>query len=644
MKKRLILALVVLFISISCFSQVGVDLRKYKFGEIPTTTAEEDEQFKDHSLLILTSKYVLDYYVNNEEFNLWELKHQAFKILKEEEIEDFNELTFGRIELEKIKNIQVRVINNGEVVKTYTKKDIETIKEVGDREDDFPIIKIKLADIKIGTIIEFFYTRIRPSIIEQGDYFLQTSSPTKEISYTIIMPKHLKPHVQLYNGDFPILDTVIDSKSLRYTVITIPFLPALKSEPISFQKKHCVRVEFNYAYNLSKNRIRLNTTKDFVNNFYDRTQLTDKKIIKLVKKNLIKNIKIDKNATVEQKIRIIEDKLKESIYGVSTMQTIRIFNYVFDHFDIKYDLVLTCNKNEKEFDKSYNGSNFYDEILYFFPAINKYMAPMQYSYRLGLIPMYYNGNMAIYLKKIELGKTKSFTHTFKTIPVTPKSVTIDGLKLNLALNVTNGKVSGTIEREMGGYRAHYIQSNFKAFEVEDTERLLEQVFSLGYESMNIENERFENTDSKDVGINPMVCNAEISISEWAKVNPDGSIELYIGKMIGKQDKIEQKTPRVLPIERAYTSSYKREIKIAIPEGYKVTEFSAVDMFLYDTEDPTTATAGFKAFVLIKDGFITITSTEFYDKLYYAPEEFDLISRVVNLAADFNDFKLILIKK
>lgn len=644
MKKRLILALVVVFISTSCIAQVGIDLRKYKFGELPTTTAEEDEQFKDNSLVILTSKYVLDYYVNNEEFELWELKHQAFKILKEEEIEDFKTLSFGRLDPEKIKNIQIRVIQNGEIVKTFTKKDLETIKEEDDSEDDYPICKINLSDIKVGTIVEFFFTRIRPSLIEQSDYYLQTDAPTKDISYTIVMPKHLKPHVQIYNGDFPILDTVIDSKKTRYTYVSIPFLPGLKDEPMSFQKKHCCRIEYNYAYNLSQGRVRLNTTKDFVNNFYDRTQLTDKKIIKIVKKSLIKNIKFEKNASLEEKIRAIETNLKDNIHGISAMQSLRIYNYVFDHFDIKYDLVLTCNKNEKEFDKSYNGSNFYDEIMYFFPEINKYLAPMNYSYRLGLIPMNYNGSTGIFLKKVELGKSKSFTHTFKPIPITPKTVTIDELNLDLVLNVTNGKVSGSMERKMGGYRAHFLQSNFKAFEVEDTERLLEEIFSLGYESMNIENEKYENMDAKDVGEKPIVSSADISISEWSKINPDGSIELYVGKMIGKQDKIDQKTPRVLPIERAYTSSYKREIKIAIPEGYKVTEFSAVDMYLYDTDDMNTATAGFRAFVLIKDGFITIYSTEFYDKLYYAPEEFDLISRVVNLAADFNDFKLILIKK
>lgn len=644
MKKKLILALVVVFISISCFAQVGVDLRKYKFGEIPTTTAEEDEQFKDNPLVVLTSRYVLDYYINGEEVELWELNHQAYKILKESEIEEFKDLTFGRIDPEKIKNVQVRVIQNGEIVKSYTKKDLETIKEEDDSEDDNPICKINLSDIKVGTIIEFFYTRIKPSIIEQDNYYLQSDAPTRNISYTIIMPKHLKPHLQVYNGDYPVLDTVIDSKKSRYTCVTIPFLPGLKDEPLSFQKKHCCRVEFNYAYNLSNGKIRLNTTKDFVNNFYDRTQLTDKKIIKIVKKALIKNIKFEKNASLEDKIRAIENNLKDNIMGIGAIQSIRIYNYVFDHFDIKYDLVLTCNKNEKEFDQKYNGSNFYDEVMYYFPEIKKYMAPLNYSYRLGLIPMNYNGNTGIYLKTVEVGKSKSFTHTFKTIPITPKTVTIDELNLDLVLNVTNGKVSGKMERKMGGYRANNIQVIFKSLEVEDTERLLEEVFSLGYESMNIENEKYENTDIKDVGENPMVGTAEISISEWAKINPDGTIDLYVGKMIGKQDKIEQKTPRVLPVERAYTSSYKREIKIAIPEGYTVSGTQGMDIYLYDTEDPTTATAGFKAQIYIKDNFIIVTSTEFYDKLYYAPEDFDKISRVVDLSADFNDIKFTLIKK
>lgn len=644
MKKSILLTLIILLSTLYSFSQVGVDIRKYQFGEIPTTTPEEDEKFKDNSIAILSLNYVLDYYVNNELFELWELKHQTVKIISEKEIENFQSIRFGRLDPESFKNIQIRTIYNGEIIKTYSKKDLETLKDEEDGEDDYPICKINLSDLKVGTIIEYFYTRIRPSIIQQDDYFLQSDAPTRNINYTIIMPKHLKPHIEVYNGDYAVLDTVIDSKGVRYTTVNIPYLPALPIEPLSFQKKHCCRVEFNFAYNLSSGRVRVNTTKDFVNDFFERSKLTDKKMIKIVDKVILKELKVDKKGSLEDKIITIENFLKENIFGIGAVQSIKIYSYVLDHFKINYELVLTCNKKEKDFDKSYNGSNFYDDPLFYFPEIDKYIAPMEHPYRLGLIPMNFNGNTGIYLKKIEVGKSRSFVHSFKTIPVTPKSVTVDELKLNLSVHPENGMVSGKMERIQGGYRIYYIQSYFKSFEVEEMESVVEEVFSLGSENMNISNEKFINTDNKDIGVNPMISSADISNTEWAKVDENGAIDVFIGKMIGKQGKLETPEIRVLPIEREYTSSYKREIKIAIPEGYKVEGVLTKNIAQYDTEDPSKATAGFTA-AFIDDGkYITVTSTEFYDNLFYPAKDFKLIQRVTNLAADFNDIKIRFVKK
>lgn len=648
MKKSFILSVIILLSVFYSFSQVGIDLRKYKLGEIPTTTPEEDEKFKDNNIATLCLNYALDYYVTDDKFELWELKHQAIKILKEKEIENFETISFGKLDPESFQNIQVRVIYNGDVVKSYSKKDLETSKKGEEEEDEsedyYPVCKIKLSDIKVGTIIEFFYTRIRPSVIQEGDYYLQSENPTKNINYTIIMPQHLKPHVQVYNGDYTVLDTVIESKAIRYTTVSIPYLTGLPIEPMSFHKKHCCRIEFNYAYNLSTGRIRINTTKDFVHDFFERSQLTDKKIIKIAQKEIIKKIKVDKNGSIEDNIRTIENFLKANIFGIDGMQSIRIYSYVLDHFDIKYEIVLTCDKNKKEFDKSYNGRNFYDEILFYFPEIDKYIAPMEYSNRLGLTPINCNGNSAIYLKKIEVGKNTSFTHSFKTIPITPKSVTVDELNLDLSINPSNGNVSGKIKRIQGGYKANIFQSYFKFFEGEEIEQIVEEIFSLGFESMNISNEKFINTDIKDIGVNPMISTADISNSEWAKVNEDGSIDVFVGKMIGKQDKLETTKQRVLPIEREYASSYKREIKIVIPEGYKVDTIAAIYLEQYDSDDQSKATARFYAYYDNDGKHILVKVIEYYDNLFYAAEDFNLIQRVTDLAAAFNDITIKLIKK
>ena len=643
MKKYSILIAFVLFYINCIFSQVGVNLRNYHFGEIPSISAEEVDLLTKNEIAFLRYNHVLDYFPNNDQFELWELKHQAIQVNKEIGIEKFSTLNFGSIDPKSIQNIQIRIINEGVITKDYSKKDIEKLIYLDSSESVYPLCKVDLANIKVGSIIEFFYTRIRPNLIEQDFFYLQSDAPVKNVYFTIVMPEYLKPHVQVYNGDYPVIDTVDEVKGLRYTTVYIPFLAALPYEPFSFQKKHCCRVEFNYAYNLSQGRFRLNTTKDFMESFYETIQINDKEVLKFLQNEVIKKINIKKNNTLEDKIITIENFFKENLFGVNTIFSIKMYTYVLNYFDIKYEMVLTCNKTLKEFDTNYNGSNFYEEIMFYFPEIDKYLAPMEYTFRLGLIPMKFNGNSAIFLKEVQNGDVKSLTHNYKIISTTPKSVNIDHLKLDLSVNPNNGMISGKIEKVQGGYLVNNIQSFFKSFEIEDLEQFIEEQFSFGSESMNISNESFLNTDCKDIGVNPLISSADISNYDWAKINKNGTIDLFVGKMIGKQEKIEKKGERILPIERGYTTSYQREINILIPKGYKVESLEGLNKTIYDSDNPSNATAGFTA-TFHEDGkIITIKSTEFYDKLLYKVEDFNLIERVINESANFNDIKIRLVK-
>lgn len=646
MKKKIVVSLVTFFVILNIQAQVGLNVKSKKLGEIPIVTAEEDSLFKKEGLFCATFEFAYQYLVNDEnKFELWQMEHRVFKIYDEKNAKDFEFLEFGTIDPESIYTIQVRVLKNGEVLKSYTKKDLETKKDEEASEDESPVVKMKLQGVEIGSMVEYLIVRKRSYIIEQDNINLQYRYPVKNIQFTIVMPQHLKPFVQLYNGNYPILDTVVDSKELRYTTLHIDYLPAIQKEAVSFYEKYLCRVEYNIAYNLAQSRLRMNTTKDFVNEFYDNIQLIDKEIIKILKKDFIKKIKFPKDASELDKINTIEHFMKDQLGGINigVVQLSRFYVYIFDHYKIKYEIVITCDKTKREFDKTFNGSNFYDNILFYFPSLNHYIAPIENSFRNGLIPIEYAGNTGIFLQTVEIGKEKSFVHSFKKIPYGPAEAGIDNLNLKFKIDATGGALVGTIERVMGSYRVHYIQAFFKAFEVEEKEQLIEMFLTLDAESSNISNEEFINTDAKDIGILPFIVKANITNTDWIKVNKS-TIELSVGKMIGKQDRIEDKEVRQLPIEKEYQNSYLRVIEIEIPEGYKLVDLSKLEYGYYDSEDPENATAGFVSTYKLEGNKLTITVKEYYNKLFYPVSEYPLFKRVTNSAADFNDLKITLIKE
>ncbi len=647
MKKIIFIICLSIILPITVFGQVGVDIRNYKLSVIPSTTPEEDAIYQKDKALGLIFNFVYEYYVNDaKEFEFWSLEHKAIKFYDLESAKEFNKLNFGYMKTENIHKLIVRIIKNGEVIKTFGKKDIEkdATEAEGEEESESEIF-IKIPDLEVGSIIEYLVVYKKDNFLQSGSLEIQFPIPFKNCNFTFVMPEHLKPFFKVYNVSLPIIDTVIESKELRFTTVHADFLPGIVKEPESFYQKYFCRVEFNLAYNLSKSKsLRMNTTNEFVNDFYDRVQLTDKKMIKAVKKDLIKKIKIPKNSSELDKIILIENSLKEQIGRISigAIQAAKIWGYVFDHFDIKYDLVLTTNKIEKEFDKSYNGSNFFEYLLFYIPSEKYYIDPIDYSYRNGLIPMNYTENQAIRLEKTSVGNTNSFVKSPITLPKSNPKDGLDVLKLNYKIDFTSKAIVGTIERSTGSYILHSIQAAFNSFEVEDREQIIDVFLTFDSESSNITNEEFVNTDPKDIGKNPMIFKANMKNTEWVKFENE-TIEVSIGKMIGKQARLENKTPRQLPVEKEYSNSYEREIILEIPDGYKIEDPSKLAYSVYDTDSPETASAAFISKYEIKGNKLIVTIKEYYNKLYYPLSEYSLYERVANASADFNDIKIKLIK-
>ncbi|HPE39737.1 MAG TPA: DUF3857 domain-containing protein [Bacteroidales bacterium] len=644
MKIRLITLIIFLILSHISFGQIGLDVRTFQLDVIPEVSVEEDSIFGKEGVFCPIFKYAYEYVTNEQQdIDLWEMEYKTFKIYDQKNVQEFKKITISENDWEQFTKVQVRVIRNGNIIANYTQKDIVKTKPTGE-EFARSALELKIPDLTIGDLIEILFIKKRPYIIDQDFTYLQHSYPIKNLDYTLIMPSHLKPLVQLYNEEYPIIDTVIEKNRTRYTNIHIDYMPACKKVPVSFYEKNLFRVEYTIAYNYASSRLRMNATKDFVNSFGNRIQLKDKTQINILKKSFIKQIKFPKNSDNLVKIKVIENFMKEHLGGIDmgVLQMVRLYTYVFDYFDLKYNMVITNDKTMKEFDRTFNGTNFYKNYLFHFPEYNYYISPSHYSYRNGLIPYHLTGNGAIYLERVLFNDEQIYIHSFVHIPEGIHEAGIDQLYLTLKIDPNTPALLGSIERKMGSYHVHYIQANFNAFQVEDREQMIELFLTLNSESTFIKDEQFYNIDSKDIGIEPLVIKGSLTNSEWIQKNGTG-LDLFIGKMIGNQDRLPSDQPRFLPVEKEFANSYERVIQLQIPDGYHAGDLSKLNIEIYDTDESSKATAGFISSYKIEGKTITITVKEFYNKLYYPVEEFPLYEKVANSAADFNKIVIQLLK-
>jgi hypothetical protein len=73
MKKTILTLIISVLFSSLIFCQIGVDLKKYDFREIPVVTADQDKQYEKEGSLILRQCQILDYHPDDAQksIELW---------------------------------------------------------------------------------------------------------------------------------------------------------------------------------------------------------------------------------------------------------------------------------------------------------------------------------------------------------------------------------------------------------------------------------------------------------------------------------------------------------------------------------------------------------------------------------------------
>ncbi|MEG2071447.1 MAG: hypothetical protein RR034_08760, partial [Bacteroidales bacterium] len=231
----------------------------------------------------------------------------------------------------------------------------------------------------------------------------------------------------------------------------------------------------------------------------------------------------------------------------------------------------------------------------------------------------------------------------REIPLLPMQATTDSIRIQARIDINGKMLTGALYRNLRGYTSFGFQANYPYYEIEVKENILEHFIGLGSENTNISNEKIENATPEDVWIKPLIMTADISSYEYVKISHD-VIVLNIGKLIGKQSELKQEETRMLPIEFPFRHLFQRTITIEIPEGYQCKDLANVNITVYDTDDASTAQAGFVSTASQEGNNIVIHCSEYYNRLYYPVSEFTNYQKVNNAAANFNEKRVTFTKK
>lgn len=654
--KRVGLFLCILSFLHPLVAQYDVDLKKYDFKEIPDLSEQDDALYKKEGVVALYYNRILDYRYENEKIDLWECYHITVKVYSSDALADYHKFYLPTIKDEDIIECKGRYIDKDGNVTQLSKNDLV------EREEDEEKEKLLVFQtVDTNGIFDYFYIVRKTNIIENGTYYIPGFISIKKAEFMVILPEYLKAEFSIYNGLHPVVDTLIENREKRYSYTYGENLPRISEEAVAFTDAHEPRIEYVIAYNYSRNRMRINTINNVKDNLYNNIAMLEKAEISALKK-YASNIQVGKNMSELEKIRTIENYLKKEIQYVSinnskfydvesiikikyanTIGLTKMYYFLFNHYKINHQLVLTTNKTHKTFDKHFNGSNFMNEILFYFPDINMYLSPDYTGLRVGLTPSLFAGQDGFFLETVTVGKVTSFLPSFNKITDLPMEVSGDSIDITLKLNKEKKNINGNLTRTLTGYYAVGLQSNFEDMEIEDKDEIIDHYLALGTESINVDEVNVKNAMMDDIFVKPLVMNAIVT-DYYLPEFKENEIVIPVGVFIGRQSEFKQENQRLLPVERKFKSHYYRNIKIEIPQGYDCNDFQHLNMEVFDASQTENAQAMFRSQVKKEGNYIIITSFEYYNQLYYPVESYQSYQNVVNAAAAFNKCKLSFHKK
>lgn len=634
-------------------AKTGSIVADYDWNNAPVITALTEDELKE-SQLYVKDVQAIEYYVDEEIGFIFQniLVHKLVHLNDGDAVDNFNKISFPAASYTEFITRKARVIKKDGSVINLKDKDIIPHTEGGYAYDYFA-----LEGIEVGDEVEFLYSyKSWPSMNGRLVPLQDEHVPKRECTYTIIAPEELEFKVKSYNG-FPELVRDSSYEDVIYLTATYHNMPKFKEEKYASTDANLAYIIFR----LEKNNFRgeeIDPYPDFAKSIANTFGEIDPAKVKI--KKLVKEAEIEEGQSDEEKLRLAENYIKDnyssSSYSSDVKEVIKkkegseygmlkTYATLFRYLDIKYELVYTTDRSEFKFDPEFDCTIFLQEVLFYFPRLDMYMAPFSQTSRLGLPPMFNTANPGLFVKFIELNETFTGYSTVKMIEPLPADRTTDKLEVEVSfeeLPVSKVKV----DRELTGYAANSEQVLYDYMNDEDKKEIEEAFVKFIDEDMEISDIEVVNLGIGNVVVKPIRINATFTSEGFVSKAGDNYL-ISVGRLIGPQGEMYNEAERRLPVENYYNHTYKRTIVVHIPEGFEISDETSLEILSknvsFTPEGAEESDIGFISTYKVEGNKIIIEIEEYYKTIHFDLERYQEFKDVINAAADFNKIQL-LIKK
>jgi hypothetical protein len=627
--------------------------KTYDWDSIPKTHLLLENEKKEGTVILKDIRMTEFQYDMNGDLGMYQTRHNLIKLNNDKSIEENNRVYIPLQGVTDFISLKARSISKDGKVTLVNKKDI---KDVDNLENLGPFRIFAFEGVEIGSEIEYIYTVKREASLF-GTEVLQGDEPKREVVFTLISPQNLEFETKSYNDLADAAATSLDD-GRRMLKLSVDNLQGVKEERYAPYRGSLKRIEFKLGYNYFKGKDKVLTWNEAGDRYFSILTSTTKSEQKAVR-SFIKEMKINKKASLENRIRYIESYVKRNLVtkeggGMGELDEIlknktgspmgmaKLFMEIFMQAGIKYELVLTTDRFNARFDGSFETWNYLDNLLLYLPDAGDYIAPGQMFSRYGIVPNEWICNDGLFIEPLKIGKKLVGISKVKNIKCNDYKGSYDNLYADITINVDLVETNVHLKRTMSGYSTGGLQAVFHYLPDDSKKETTDQLLKIMGEDSKLTNIKLENDSESDSGIRPLIIECDLKTSSLLEKAGD-KILFKIGDVIGPQAELYQEDKRKLDVENEYNRGYHREITFVIPDGYKVSNPDMVKMNVSCIYNGETAAEFVSSYKMDGNKMIVIIE-ENYRLIRLPVEKFETFRKVINAAADFNKVTLILEKK
>ncbi len=626
--------------------------KTFAWEKQPTVYKPNDAEKQSELMLVKESTVVETAYDKDGQAVVYETKHRIYHVNSQKGIERINKVYISTNQVNEEIDLKARCITPDNKIIPFN---TDNVKRFDNLEDNGPYTIFSIDGVDVGCDVEYYFTN-KHVFYPYAFYKIQNNLPIKEYNFSVLSPLNLIYETKSYNGLSQFVKDATDTTKniLRMQQLN---LPEVEEEEYASADANKFSFSVQLAYNTDKSSAKFYTWETIAKGYYNNLFVMEKNEQKLVDKLLDKN-KIAKLGTNEEKILALENLLKLE-YNISNdnndipfnksmddkrlseTNAIRIYIAAFKAFNIPFELVLTSDRIKTKFDGKHPSYSFLNDILFYFPGINKYTSPTEISSRLDYPNPNNTANEGLFIKEITVGDIGAPSSKIKQIPSNDYLKSYHNLSVKATINPNTLIATLDVVQSLMGYSAYYIQPVYGLLNDEQKKEVNKSYYTIAKPDLT-KNTVVSNIDKESILVKPFQFAYTQELPDVIESAGDKFI-FKVGELIGAQSELYQDKKRVSDGDIYFTHSLKRILEITIPDNYKITNADEIKIdkkCVIDGKDAAQFLSEYK----IEGNKIIITAYEDYRVTKYPLINFDGFKSVINAAADFNKKTLVFEKK